>query len=143
MAIKKVGSLFGNFRGKVIDNINLTDSEAQVAGTAYKLSSSKWTKAATTARIYGIGVKAIAAGTDVKGLVEMVLPGDVLECDYVGTADAGFVVGCETAILDSGGANVNAASVTGGHLIILGIDATNKKVYVTPTKTFLNDDTTA
>jgi hypothetical protein len=140
MAIKRIGSLYGNFRSKFLDNFYLTNAEAQVEGRAYTLTSNRLTKSGGTGRVMAIGAKNITAGTDVKGYVEAVLDGDILKCDYTGTPDVGFVVGCQTACLDANGDNVDAANITGGHLTILSIDTVNKKVVVVPTKTFTQAD---
>jgi hypothetical protein len=139
MALKIVGSLYGFYHARIVDNIYMTSGEAAEAGQAYKLSSGKWTKATGTDRIYAICIKDVAAGA--KAVMEIVKPGDIIEADYTGTPHANFGVGCETATLgNSDGSLLDASDVSGGHLIILEQDTTNKKVHCVATKTFLNDD---
>jgi len=128
MALKIIGSILGNYHGKFVEDIYMTDSEAAVAGQGYFLSSGRWTKAATTAAVEAICLKPMDAGTDVLTVMELVKPGDLIEADYTGTANAAFVPGLKVAVLDANGANVDAATVTGGHLRLLKKDAANLKV---------------
>lgn len=138
MALKIVGNINGNYHGKIVEDIYMTDSEAGVAGTAYKLSSGRWTKAVDADRIYAVCIRSTDAGTNVYGYMELVKDGDIIEADYTGTPDATFLVGLETASLgDSDGANVDAADVTGGCLVILEKDTTNTKVRCIATKNFV------
>ena len=138
MAIRNTGAniVTGETRSKFIDNIYMTDSEAAVRGTAYYLSSGRWTKSATTAAIEAICVKAADAGTDVLALMEVVKTGDILEADYTGTADAAFLPGLTLAVLDANGINVDAATVTGGHAVILEKDTVELKVKMIVKKNF-------
>ena len=129
MSLKLIGSIFGDYHSKYVNTVYMTDSEAAVVGTAYKLSSNRWTKAVDADRIYAICYKATAAGTDVLGYMELVKPGDIIEADYTGTPDAAFIVGQEACSLgDSDGANVDAADVSGGHLLMLNLDSANTKI---------------
>lgn len=129
MMLKLIGSIYGDYHSKYIDTVYMTDSEAAVVGTAYKLSSNRWTMAVDADRIYAICYKASAAGTNVLGHMELVKPGDIIEADYTGTPDAAFIVGQEACSLgDADGANVDAADISGGHLIMLNKDATNAKI---------------
>jgi len=128
MALKIIGSILGNYHGKFVEDIYMTDSEAAVVGQGYYLSSNRWTKSAATAAVEAVCVKAADAGTDVLAVMELVKPGDIIEADYTGTADAAFLPGLKLAVLDANGANVASATVTGGHLRILKKDATNLKV---------------
>ena len=129
MMLKLIGSIYGDYHSKYIDTVYMTDSEAAVVGTAYKLSSNRWTMAVDADRIYAICYKASAAGTNVLGHMELVKPGDIIEADYTGTPDAAFIVGQELCSLgDADGANVDAADISGGHLIMLNKDATNTKI---------------
>lgn len=138
MALKIVGNINGNYHGKIVSDIYMTNSEACVAGTAYKLSSQRWTAAVGTDRIYGVGIKAVTAGTNVYGVVELVKDGDIIEADYTGTPNAAFIVGCETATLgDATGASMDSSDVTSGHLVILEKDTTNTKVRCIATKNFV------
>jgi len=128
MALKIVGNISGFYTQKLLNTVYMTDSEAAVVGTAYKLSSNRWTKAVDADRIYAICNKASDAGTNVLGNMELVKVGDIIEADYTGTADAAFIVGQELCSLgDADGANVDAADISGGHLIMLEKDTTNTK----------------
>lgn len=142
MALSIVGNLFSVYKQHKIESIYMTDAEAAVAGTAYKLSSGRWTKATDADRIYAICIKSASAGTDVPGVMVPVCPGDIIEADYTGTPDATFLPGLETASLDDTNGNcVDAADVTGGHLIILEKDTDKKKVRCIAAKCFTHDDT--
>jgi hypothetical protein len=142
MALKIVGSLFGYYHAKYVNNIYMTDSEAAVEGQAYELSSGRWTEANGTDRIQAVCYKATDAGTNVLGFMELVKPGDIIEADYTGTPDATFLPGCESATLaNADGTVIDAADVTGGHLILLNVDTTNKKALCVATKNFLVNDT--
>lgn len=138
MALKIVGNILGNYHAKVVENIYMTDSEAAVVGRGYYLSSGRWTKSATTAAVEAVCIKAASAGTDVLGTMELVKVGDIIEADYTGTPNAAFLPGLKVAVLDSDGANVNSATVSGGHLIILEKDTTNTKVRMVAQKTITN-----
>jgi hypothetical protein len=137
MALKIVGNINGNYHGKIVDTLYMTNSEAGVANAAYKLSSGRWTLAATTDRIYAVCRKSVTLGTNVLAVMELVKDGDILEIDYTGTPDAAFLPGLELAILDATGLLVNAATVSGGHLVILEKDTTNTKVRCIATKNFV------
>jgi hypothetical protein len=139
MALKIIGNLStGNFKSRIVDNVYMTDAEAAVQGTAYKLSSGRWTEAVGTDRIYAIATKSIDAGTDVLGVMELVKDGDIIEADYTGTADATFLPGCESATLgDATGASIDSSDVTSGHLVILKKDTTETKVQCIATKNFV------
>jgi len=130
MALKLIGNIFtGNYRSKYIDNIYMTDAETSVVGTAYTLSSGRWTEAVGTGRIHAICYKATTGGTDQLGYMELVKPGDIIEGPYTGTAAATFIAGCESATLgDATGASIDSSDVTSGHLVLLNVDTTNTKV---------------
>ena len=134
MALKIIGSILGNYHGKFVEDLYMTDTEAAVVGQGYYLASGRWTKSATTAAVEAVCVKAAAAGTDVLAVMELVKPGDIIEADYTGTANAAFLPGLKLAVLDANGANVDSATVTGGHLRILKKDAVNLKVQVIASK---------
>lgn len=136
MALDLIGSIYGDYHSKYVTNIYMTDNEAGVVGQAYYLSSGRWTKSATTAATEAICYKATTGGTDVLGYMELVKPGDVIEADYTGSANAAFLPGLTVAVLDANGANVNSATVSGGHLRILTKDATNLKVTMVANKNF-------
>lgn len=135
MALKVIGSVMG-YEPKIIENLYMTDSEAAVAGQGYYLSSGRWTKSATTAAVEAVCLKSIDSGTDVFAVMEAVKPGDIIEADYTGTADAAFLPGLSAAVLDANGANVDAATVSGGHLRILSKDTVNAKVTMIALKNF-------
>jgi len=138
MALKIIGNINGNYHGKFVDNIYMTDSEAAVADSAYKLSSQRWTLAVGTDRIYAICRKSADAGTNVLGFMELVKDGDIILADYTGTANAAFLPGCETATLgDATGASLDSSDVTSGNLVILEKDATNTQVQCIATKNFV------
>lgn len=138
MALRIISNVSGNYHMKVIDNVYMTDAEAGVAGSAYKLASGRWTLAVGTDRIYAICFKATTAGTDVLGFMEMVKDGDIIEADYTGTANAAFLPGCESATLgDATGATIDSSDVTSGCLVILEKDAVNTKVQCVATKNFV------
>lgn len=138
MALKLIGNIYGDYHSKYVDNIYMTNSETSIVGAAYKLSSGRWTLAVDTDRIYAICYKATTGGTDQYGHMELVKPGDIIEADYTGTPDATFLVGLESASLgDADGANVDAADVSGGHLVILDKDTTNAKVKCIAVKNFV------
>jgi len=134
MALRIIGSILGNYHGKFVEDLYMTDSEAAVVGQGYYLSSQRWTKSATTAAVEAVCIKAATAGTDVLAVMELVKPGDIIEADYTGTPDAAFLPGLKLAVLDSNGANVASATVTGGHLRILKKDTANTKVQVIASK---------
>jgi len=137
MALRIIGSILtGASRDKFIDNIYMTDSEAAVAGRGYYLASGRWTKSATTAAIEAVCVKSADAGTDVLPIMAVVKTGDIIEANYTGTADAAFLPGLTVAILDSNGDNVDAATVTGGHGVILEKDTVGLKVRMIVKKNF-------
>lgn len=137
MALKIVGNInTGILKSKVVKNIYITNSEAAVLGAAYKLTSGRWTLATTTDRIYAVCLKAANAGTNVLAVMELVKNGDMLEIDYTGTPDAAFLPGLELAALDATGLLCNAATVTGGHLVVLNKDTANTKVQCIATKNF-------
>jgi len=141
MSLKHRGNIdTGDSKVKIIDHFYMTDAEAAVVGRAYKLTTARWTKAATTDRIYAICIKATVAGTDVLGTMALVKSGDIIEADYTGTADAAFIEGLELAVLDANGDNVDAATVTGGHLVVINKDAENKKVKCVALKNFTQAD---
>lgn len=138
MALTIVTNLSGNYHMKTVDNIYMTNSEAAVAGSAYKLSSGRWTLAVGTDRIYAICVKAADAGTDVLALMELVKDGDVIKADYTGTPNAAFLPGCESATLGNAtGASLDSSDVTSGCLVILEKDAANTQVLCIATKNFV------
>lgn len=139
MALKIVGNMLGNYHGKIKDDIYMTDSEAAVVGRGYYLSSGRWTKAATTNAIEAVCIKAATAGTNVYGTMELVKAGDIIEADYTGTPNVAFLVGLSLAVLDANGENVDSATVTGGHSVIVSKDTTNTKVQIVPRKTFTNN----
>jgi len=134
MALKIIGSILGNYHGKFIEDMYMTNSEAAVVGQGYYLSSGRWTKSATTAAVEAVCVKAATAGTDVVAVMEVVKPGDIISADYTGTPDAAFLPGLKLAVLDANGANVASATVTGGCLRILKLDTVNLKVQVIASK---------
>ena len=136
MALKIIGSALGNYHGKFVSDIYMTDSEADVAGQGYYLVAQRWTKAATVNAVEGICVKAATAGTNVLTVMELVKVGDIIEADYTGTPNAAFLPGLKLAVLDANGANVDSATVTGGHLRILKKDASKLKVQMVATKNF-------
>ena len=138
MALRNTGAniVTGESRSKFVDNIYMTDSEAAVKGRAYYLSSGRWTKSATTAAIEAICVKAADAGTDVLTVMELIKTGDIIEASYTGTADAAFLPGLTLAVLDANGDNVDAATVTGGHGVILEKDTVGLKVRMIVKKNF-------
>ena len=141
MSMKVIGNMSTiGYKGRIIDHLYMTDSEAAVEGRAYKLSTRRWTKAATTDRIYAICVKAASAGTDVLGVMEIVKAGDIIRSTYTGTADAAFVPGLEAGVLDANGDNVDAATVSGGHIIVLAKDTVNSTVDFITTKNFTQAD---
>lgn len=129
MALKIIGSIYGDYHSKYIDDIYMTDAETSVVDQAYKLSSGRWTEAVGTDRIYAVCYKATTGGTNQLGYMELVKPGDIIEADYTGTADGTFLAGCESATLgDADGSNIDASDVTSGHLLLLSVDTTNTKV---------------
>jgi hypothetical protein len=134
MSLKIVGSILGGYKGRIIDDLYMTNAEAAVAGQGYFLSSGRWTKAATTAAVEAVCVKSAAAGADVQAVMEVVKPGDIIEADYTGTPNAAFLPGLKLAVLDANGANVDSATVTGGHLRLLAVDTANKKVQMLSAK---------
>ena len=136
MALKIIGSLHGNYHGRIIEDLYMTDSEAAVEGRGYYLYSGRWTKSATTAAVEAVCVKDADAGTNVKAVMELVKPGDIIEADYTGTADAAFLPGLTAANLDANGANVDATKVANGHLRILTMDTASKKVTMVAHKNF-------
>jgi hypothetical protein len=139
MALKHNGSICGVYRSQYVTNIYMTDSEAGVVGQGYYLASGRWTKSAATAAVEAICYKATTLGTNVLGYMELIGPGDIIEADYTGTADAAFLPGLTVAVLDANGANVASATVTGGHLRILNKDALNLKVNMIATKNFISN----
>ena len=129
MALKLIGSIYGDYHSKYVDNIYMTNNETSVVGRAYKLSSGRWTQAVGTDRIYAICYKATTGGTNKLGYMELVKPGDMIEADYTGSPHANFKPGCETATLgDTDGSNIDASDVINGHLVILNDDTVNNKV---------------
>lgn len=136
MALKIIGNMNGNYHGKIIDHLYMTDNEAAEVGQAFYLSSGRWTKSATTAAIEAICIKASAGGTNVLGVMELVLPGTIIEADYTGTANAAFLPGMALANLDANGKNVDATKVADGHAVVYKMDTGNKKVQIVPKKTF-------
>ncbi len=138
MALRIVGSLLGYYHARIVDDIYMTDSEAAVVGRGYYLSSGRWTKSAATAAVEAVCIKAADAGTDVLATMELVKAGDIIEADYTGTPNAAFLPGLKVAVLDANGANVDAATVTGGHLVILEKDTANTKVRMVAQKTITN-----
>lgn len=113
----------------------VTDSEAITDGQCLILSSGRLTKAALNGSVGFIAQQDVEAGTDQTCRVIVVTPNQVWEADYIGTADAGFIVGCAAADIDTGvssgvGLNLNAADVTSGPWAILSKDTTNKKCHV-------------
>ena len=136
MALKIIGSILGNYHGKFIEDMYMTNSEAAVAGQGYYLSSQRWTKSATTSPVEAICMKAATAGTDVLAVMEAVLPGHIISANYTGTPNAAFLPGLKLSVLDANGANVDAATVTGGHLRVIKVDAANAKVQVIASKNF-------
>lgn len=136
MALKVNGSMIGNYHPVIVDDIYMTNSEAAVAGQGYYLASGRWTKSATTAAVEAVCLKSEDAGTNVLAVVELVKTGDIIEADYTGTADAAFLPGLTVAVLDANGANVDAATVTGGHLRILSVDTGALKCRMVANKSF-------
>lgn len=136
MALRIATGFVGNYHPKVVVNLYMTNAEAAVAGQGYFLSSGRWTKSATTAAVEAICLKSAVAGTDVLAVMEAVKPGDIIEANYTGTPNAAFLPGLSAAVLDANGANVDAATVLGGHLRILSKDATNSKVTMIAFKNF-------
>jgi len=113
----------------------VTDNEAIYDGQALILSSGKLTKAAAGGDIGFIAQQDVAAGLGNTCRVIVVTPNQVWEVDYVGSADAGFIIGCDSADLDTDvgsgvGLNLNSADIVGGPCAILKKDATNKKCHV-------------
>ncbi len=136
MALKVVGSMVGYYHPVIVSDIYLTDSEAAVAGQGYYLSSGRWTKSATTAAVEAVCLKSEDAGTNVLPVMELVKTGDIIEADYTGTPNAAFLPGLTVAVLDSNGANVDSATVSGGHLRILSKDTSTTKVRMVANKNF-------
>lgn len=143
MSLKLIGNLFtGDYHSKYVDNIYMTDNETSIVGQAYELSSGRWTEANGTDRVQAICYKVTTGGTNQLGHMELVKPGDIIEADYTGTADAAFLPGCESATLaNTDGQVIDASDVTSGHLIVLNVDTTNKKAQVVAAKNFLVNDT--
>ena len=131
MALRIKGSINGMYHGRLIENIGMASGEVAVAGQGYFLDGGKWSKSSTTNAIEAICIKGGATP-----VMEIVKAGDLIEADYTGTPNAGFVPGLSAAVLDANGANVNAATVTGGHLRVLNVDEANKKVQVIALKNF-------
>jgi len=113
----------------------VTDGESLVYGQCVKFSSGRLTKAAAGGTVAAVTLHEVTGGTDQTCKVILVTPEQEWEADYIGTPDAGFVVGCASADLDTGvssgvGANLNAADVNGGPCAILSIDTTKQKAVV-------------
>ncbi len=125
MALKVIGSINGMYHAKYIENIAMTNAEDPVVGQGYYLASGAWTKSATTAAVEAVCVRA-----STPPVMEVVKAGDIIEADYIGTPDAAFKAGLSVAILDANGANINSATVTGGHLRVLNVDPVNTKAQV-------------
>lgn len=113
----------------------VTNGEALVYGQCVMFSNGRLTKAAAGGPVAAVTLHAVEAGTDKRCKVILVEPDQEWEADYVGTPDAGFVVGCSSADIDTGvlggvGANLNAADVAGGPCAVLHINAAAKKAIV-------------
>jgi len=126
MSARIIGSLVGNYCSRLVSDIVMTAAEVGTAGSAYYLASGKWTKSATTSPVEAVCIKGcVAGGTPIMELVKV---GDIIEADYTGTPAGAFVVGLKVGVLDANGANVDAATVTGGHLIVLAKDTVAETV---------------
>ena len=136
MALKVNGSIIGYYHPVIETGLMMTNSEAAVEGRGYCLTSGRWTKAATTAALEAICIKSSDAGTDVPAVMEIVKTGDIIEADYTGTPDVAFTPGLSVGVLDANGDNVDAATVTGGHLKIVGQDSSRKKVRLVAMKNY-------
>lgn len=108
----------------------VTNSEAVSYGEALIFSNGRLTKAAAGGPVAAIAQHDVVAGTDKKCKVIIVTEEQDWEVGYTGTPAAGFVVGANSADIDSTGLLLNAADVTGGPCSILEIDSANAKCKV-------------
>lgn len=108
----------------------VTNDEAVSYGEALVFSSGRLTKAAAGGTVAAVALHDVAAGTDKTCKVLLVGPEQIWEVEYTGTPASGFVVGCNSADLDSNALKINAADVTGGPCSVLKIDSANKKCWV-------------
>lgn len=99
-------------------------SEVGYANCAVKLVNGEWTKAGPTDQVGGILQNNSPAGQTECEVLET-RGGDVWEATYTGTPAAGFTIGANAVALDANGRNVDAATATGGGVVIMDIN-TNK-----------------
>lgn len=119
------------YTGLVEQEYYVTDSESITKGQALKFASGRLTSATAAAAIAAIALHSVTGGTDQTCKVLLVLPGMVFEVGYTGTPDGGFVPGCNSCDIASGGLLLNAADVTGGPCAMLSKDTTNTTALVT------------
>lgn len=117
-------------KAPILHEFLVTDSEAITEGECLSFSAGRLTKTAAGAAVACIAMHSVTAGTDKTCKVVIVLPSQIWEADYTGTADAGFIVGCATADIDSTGLLLNAADITGGAWAIISKNTTTKKCRV-------------
>lgn len=104
-----------------ITDILFKDGEVGSAGEAVKLDAGRWTKAGATDEIGGFLSSNIEAGTDQPCEVFQAREGDVFEAAFTGTPDAGFVPGANEVAIAADGLSVDAATITGGSIAVLGV----------------------
>jgi len=133
MAFRWVGNRHGTT--PQVHAFYMTDSETAVAGRLFKFSSQRMTKegnGGTTPD--ALCIEDVNAGTDVEADFILLDSADILEANYVGTADSAFVKGQQTADLDTSADNLLASDVTTGCMFILSVDTTNLVARCIPRK---------
>lgn len=110
-----------------------TAGESFVYGECVKFSGGKIAKAGTTDDVAGVVLHAVTGVSGVVGTCKQVVLVDaeqIWEADYTGTPAAGFVVGVNSATLDTTGANLDASNVTNGPCSVIKINTNDKKAWV-------------
>lgn len=108
----------------------MKDAEAGTAGEAVKLVSGRWTKASGTDAIGGFLAANVAAGTNQPCEVVLAREGDWYDVPYTGTAAAGFKEGIDVVALATDGLSLDAATVAGGAVAVLSLNANKKTARV-------------
>lgn len=113
-----------------ITEFMMKNNEAGLAGEAVKLASGRWTKASGTDAVGGFLTSNITAGTDQPCEVILAREGDWYDAAVTGSAAAGFKEGIDVVALAADGLSLDSATVAGGAISVLSINANKKTARV-------------
>lgn len=116
-----------------IGNIMAKASTTFTFGQALIVVTGRWETAVGDGKVGGVynGPTVTTGANDLIEVIEC-RAGDRFLADYVGTPDATFLAGMQTADISVGGVTLNAADVTTGAWAILRVDTANTQALVRP-----------